>query len=107
MNRVYIILAIGVSALITFALRAFPFLLFGKIRTMPEGMEKLGKNLPAAIMAILIVYCLRDAGKDWFSVGIPELAAVLMVAATYKWKHNTLLSILAGTVCNMVLLRIL
>ena len=30
----------------------------------------------------------------------------LGVAVSYKWKHNTFLSILLGTVCYMVLLRI-
>ncbi|MFR3493230.1 MAG: AzlD domain-containing protein [Blautia sp.] len=36
-----------------------------------------------------------------------ELAAAAVVVATYKWKHNTLLSILLGTACNMLLLRLI
>lgn len=39
------------------------------------------------------------AGNTW-----EKSAAGLVVAVTYKWKHNTLLSILIGTVVYMVLL---
>jgi branched-subunit amino acid transport protein AzlD len=70
---------------------------------MPQKLVELGKILPSAIMAVLIVYCLKDAGSDWMGVGIPKLIAVAVVAASYKWKHNTFLSILAGTACYMVL----
>lgn len=107
MSGKYIICAIGLSAVITFFLRALPFLFFGKMRTVPGCLERLGKNLPAAIMAILIVYCMKNVNTDWIFVGIPEIIAVLMVVVTYKWKHNTFFSILSGTLCNMLLLRCL
>lgn len=38
--------------------------------------------------------------------GLLELIAVVIVAASYKWKHNTFLSILLGTVAYMVMIRI-
>lgn len=107
MDNTMIIVAILVSALITFGLRAIPFLVFGKGKTMPPKLIYLGKILPSAIMAVLVVYCLKDVAVDFFSYGIPELVAASIVVATYKWKHNTLLSILLGTICNMLLLRIM
>jgi branched-subunit amino acid transport protein AzlD len=95
--------AILLAAVITFALRALPFVFFHGERRMPQRLVELGKLLPSAIMAVLIVYCLKDVGSDWLHIGIPKLLAVAVVAVSYKWKHNTLLSILAGTVCYMLL----
>ena len=104
---VYILFAVFVSALITFGLRALPFLLFHGKRKMPEWLSRLGAILPSAIMAVLIVYCLRSVKSDFVGNGIPRLIAVLVVAAGYKWKHSTFISIVAGTAVYMVLIRII
>ncbi|MCI5955112.1 MAG: AzlD domain-containing protein [Lachnospiraceae bacterium] len=104
---VYILFAVFVSALITFGLRALPFLLFHGKRKMPEWLSRLGAILPSAIMAVLIVYCLRSVKNDFVGNGIPGLIAVLVVAASYKWKHSTFISIVAGTAVYMVLIRII
>ena len=60
--------------------------------------------LCAAIMAVLIVYCLKDVRTDFGGRGICQLIAVAVVAFSYKWKHNTFISIIAGTACYMILL---
>ncbi len=52
MRSWYILLAIVMSALITFGLRALPFVLFRGGRSMPEWMQRLGQILPSAIMAV-------------------------------------------------------
>ena len=57
-------------------------------------------------MAVLIVYCMKSIWTDPQTSALPNLAAAALVAVSYKWKHNTFLSILLGTVCYMVLLRI-
>ncbi len=101
------LVAILLSAGITFGLRAVPFLVFGRGRTMPPRLAYLGKILPPAIMAVLVVYCLKDVKGQLYPNGLAELAAAGVVVLTYKWRHNTLLSILFGTICNMVLIRIL
>ena len=101
----YIILAIVISALITFGLRALPFALFRGGRSMPEWMQRLGQILPSAIMAVLIVYCLKGVKSNPIGMGIPGIIAVAVVAASYKWKHNTFISIIAGTAVYMVMLR--
>ncbi|RHQ57406.1 hypothetical protein DWY36_13150 [Firmicutes bacterium AF25-13AC] len=53
-------LIIIMCAIITFGLRALPFAIFRGERKMPVWLEQLGKELPPLIMAVLIVYCLRD-----------------------------------------------
>lgn len=96
---------IAVAAIITFALRAVPFVLFNDRRKMPDILVKLGQALPSAIMAVLIIYCLKDVGANLFTTGIPQIAAVAVVAVSYKWKHNTMLSIVMGTATNMCLIH--
>ena len=106
-GTVYFWVAIAVSAVITFGLRALPFVLFRGRRSMPDWMKRLGQILPSAIMAVLIVYCLRGAKSNLFGTGIPGIAAVLVVAVSYKWKHNTFISIIAGTAVYLVMLRMM
>ncbi len=101
----YILLAIVMSALITFGLRALPFVLFRGGRSMPEWMQRLGQILPSAIMAVLIVYCLKGAKSNPIGIGIPGIIAVAVVVANYKRKHNTFISIIVGTAAYMIMLR--
>ena len=105
MDEARVIGIIILSAVITFSLRAFPFLIFRGKRRMPEHLVYLGNILPAAIMAVLIVYCLKDVAGNFEMYGVPQLTAVLVVAVSYKWKHNTLISILLGTVSYMLFLH--
>ena len=103
----YVLLAILLAAVITFALRALPFLIFYGERKMPEFLVKMGAVLPAAIMAVLIVYCLKDIAVDWRANAPSKILAVLTVGISYKWKHNTLISIAAGTAVYMILIRMI
>lgn len=56
MSPYRIILIILISAIITFILRALPFIVFNGKRKMPDALERLGKVLPSAIMAVVISY---------------------------------------------------
>ena len=105
-EKLYPIAAIAVVALVTLGLRAAPFLLFGN-RPLPKAMRDLGKALPPAIMTVLVIYCLRNTSFDRTPFGIPELAACTLVALLQIIKKNMYLSIIAGTVCYMVLIRVL
>ena len=105
-EMLYPIAAIAVVALVTWGLRAAPFLLFGS-RPLPATMRYLGKALPPAIMTILVIYCLRNTAFNQYPFGMPELAACALVALLQIVKKNMYLSIVAGTVCYMVLIRVL
>lgn len=102
----YAILIILFSAAITLTLRAFPFIVFRGDRQMPQLMKDLGDVLPAAVMAVLIIYCLKSVPSDFSGTGIWQLVSVFVVAVSYKWKHNTLLSLVLGTACYMILIRL-
>ena len=102
----YPVLAIAVIALVTWLFRAFPFLLFGK-RKLPKIIVYLGKVLPAAIMLILVIYCLRSTDLIHAPFGIPEICASLVVIGLHIFRKNMYLSIIAGTICYMILIRVL
>ena len=97
---------IGVIAIVTWFLRAFPFLLFGS-RPLPKIVQYLGKALPPAIMTVLVIYCLRNTTFSQSPYGIPELLACALVVVLQIVRKNMYLSIIAGTICYMVLMRIL
>ena len=52
------------------------------------------------------MYCLKDVSVQNFLLGVSELISVILVAALYVWKRNTLVSIISGTVCYMLLIRL-
>lgn len=99
------ILIIAVCALCTFAERALPFLLFcGK--EVPEIVRYLGRVLPMAIMATLVMYCLKGITFSSAAGFAPPLIASALTALLHIWKRNTMLSIFGGTVCYMLLVQI-
>jgi len=105
MTKERALLLILVVAACTLLTRLIPFVLFGGKREVPKAVTYLGKILPPAIMATLMVYCLK--GADLFSAGhgIPEFVSVAVTAALHIWKRNVLLSIAAGTLCHMFLIQ--
>ncbi len=94
---------IAVMAAVTALLRFLPFLLFK--RKTPPFIAALSRVLPPAIIGMLVVYCLKDVRFAAAPYGLPECAAAAGVAVVQKLKRNTLLSILAGTLLYMLLIR--
>ena len=97
------VLLLAVVAAMTMFVRFLPFLVFQK--KTPEPIVYLGDVLPYAVMGMLVVYCLRQTNVLSGNHGIPEIVSCAVVFILHKWKHNTLLSILAGTVCYMLLVQ--
>lgn len=98
---------VAVVALCTLLTRALPFVLFGRGGRPAPFILYLGKVLPAAVMAILVVYCLRSTSFAAAAGFVPQAAAVAVVVALHLWKRNDLLSIAGGTAVYMLLLRLL
>ena len=90
---------------VTMATRFLPFLLLGDKRQTPPFISYLGKVLPFAIMGMLVVYCLKGVAVTQLSSVAPAALGVAITAGLHLWKHNTLLSILGGTVVYMVLVQ--
>ena len=91
------------AAAITFFLRALPFLIFHGEKRMPGWLERLGQALPSAIMAVLIVYCLKEVPTGFLSGGYKKLIAAAVCVVLHVWKKNTFVSIIGSTVVYMLL----
>ena len=102
----YAIAILAVVAICTLLTRAIPFWVLGGKKELPPTIKYLGNVLPPAIMAILVVYCLKGISIFEGSRGIPEFLAIALVVFLHLWKRNTLLSIGAGTVLYMVLVQL-
>ena len=103
-SAAYSALLVAVMSAVTILLRAAPFLIFKK--KTPAYVMYLGKVLPAAIIGMLVVYCLKDVKIVSTPFGAPELIAGLLVVGLQAWKRNILLSILTGTVGYMLLTQL-
>lgn len=101
----YALLLILVMAAVTALLRFLPFFLFS--RNTPRPVLYLGNVLPYSVMAMLVVYCLKGVRFTGKTHGIPEVVSAALVVVLHKWKHNTLLSIVGGTVCYMVFVQVI
>ena len=99
-----IILAISAGTQIT---RWLPFWLFPEKKEPPAVVEYLGRMLPAAMMGLLVVYCLK--GVRWTAAphGVPELIAIAAVVVLHRWRSNVLLSIAGGTALYMLLVQLM
>jgi len=98
-----IILAVAAGTQLT---RWLPFLLFPENKQPPAVVTYLGRVLPAAVMGLLVVYCLKSVSILQAPHGLPELTAVASVVILHQWKGNVLVSIAGGTALYMLLVQV-
>jgi len=101
-QTIIMILAIAAGTMIT---RILPFVLFPENKEIPVFITYLGKTLPAAMMGLLVVYCLKGISVLNAPFGIPELLSIIVIILLHKWKSNVLLSIGSGTIVYMILVQ--
>ena len=106
MNNLHSALIVAVVALVTIGLRFLPFVVFSGNKQTPPFVAYLGRVLPYAIMGMLVVYCLRNTSVRTAPHGLPELISCALVAGLHLWKRNTLISIVGGTACYMLLVQL-
>ena len=104
-NNVQAMVLILTMTAVTMGTRFLPFLLLGDKRQTPPFISYLGKVLPYAIMGMLVIYCLKGVSVTQLSSVAPAALGVALTAGLHLWKHNTLLSILGGTVVYMLLVQ--
>ena len=102
-DSLYVIGVIAAMGLVTFALRALPFVAAQWLEKHPI-VQQLGQFLPLAIMTLLLVHSAAGNAREHSSGPWPELLAVALVVVLQWKRRNALLSILAGT-CLYVFIR--
>ncbi|MCI8552906.1 MAG: branched-chain amino acid transporter AzlD [Lawsonibacter sp.] len=105
LNTAQTLASIAVMAGVTFLTRALPFLLFDRGDHPPRLVLYLGRVLPPAIIAMLIVYCLKGVTFTTLGGWVPPLAASLAAVLLHLWKGNDLISIFGATVLYMILVQ--
>lgn len=98
-----ILASVGVAAAITFALRALPFTVVRALRRS-AAVRYLAEQLPAGVMIVLVVYCLRSIDPASVSEVLPTLVSLNITIALHLWRGNALLSIFGGTAAHIALL---
>ena len=105
----YLIHLLLVTGVTNYALRAFPFLLFGTAQKPPAAVQELRTLISPAAIAMLVVYCYCSCFKlTAFAdkmFGLAEWTAGIVVVALHLWRGNPLLSIIAGTAVYMVMVQ--
>lgn len=99
--------AILLMAVITFGTRMVPFIFWGRDKVTPKYIIYIGNYLPPAIIAMLVIYCLRNTNLYVFPFGIPEAIGIITVAVLHIWKRNNLISILSGTIVYMIAVQVI
>ncbi len=99
------VITIALCVLATVTTRFLPFLVFAGKRETPPLVQYLGKALPSAIFAMLVVYCLRNTDVA-AHFALPEALAITATVLIHLWKRQMLLSIAGGTAVYMLLVQL-
>lgn len=101
----YAVAAVAISAIVTVLLRALPFMAFGNKGKLPDFVSYLGETLPYAMMAMLVVFCMKSTSFGEVKLWVPQFIAATVVVVSYVLKKSTILSIVLGTACYMVIIQ--
>lgn len=105
MTQAEMLLTIAIVALVTLATRAVPFLVFRTNRPLPPYIRYLNTVLPTAIIAMLVVYCLKDTTVLRAPYGMPEAISLVFLAIVHRRFKKILLSIGGSTALYMILVQ--
>ena len=93
MTNTQIILTVAIIMAATMLTRFLSFLVFPAGKETPAFIQYLGKVLPAAAMAMLVIYCFKGVDITGGNHGAPELIAGV---AALPWPSCTS----GSTVCS-------
>lgn len=91
-----------VSAAVIFSTRLFPFALFSK-KDPPKIIRFIEKYIPSMIMAILVVYCLKDIQFTQAPYGLSYYISIAVTVILHLLFKNSMVSIFGGTAVFMLL----
>jgi len=101
------LILIAVMSVLTMAIKFLPFIIFPGGKETPAVISYLGKVLPPAMIAMLVVYCLKNVDLLSGSRGLPEAMAIAATTALHLLKRQMLLSIAGGTAVYMLLVQLI
>ena len=105
MSKEQVIITVVVLAAAVLLTRFLPFAIFKDEKKIPKVIEYLGSVLPAAMMGLLVVYCLKDYGFENVYELLAAFFSIAVVVVLQLVKHKTILSIVVGTAIYMILVN--
>lgn len=105
MTTIEIAVTIAIVALVTLVTRALPFFVFGADRPLPPYIRYLNTVLPTAVIAMLVVYCLKGTSLTSAPYGMPELISLAFLTIVHRRYKKMLVSIGGSTALYMILVQ--
>lgn len=96
-----------IIAAATLIIRFLPFIIIRKSIAERRYIKFLGDMMPYSMIALLVIYCLKDINLIKYPYGIPELISIAIIIVLHILKKNVLISIGAGTIIYMFLVQII
>ncbi len=107
MNNKEILITALMIVIGTAFLRFLPFFIINKSLSENKYVQFLGRILPYSMIALLVIYCIKDINIIKFPYGLPEIISIILVAVFQIIKRNVLISIGLGTVIYMFLVQVI
>lgn len=96
-----------IIAAATLIIRFLPFIIIRKSIAERRYIKFLGNMMPYSMIALLVIYCLKDINLIKYPYGIPESISIAIIIVLHILKRNVLISIGAGTIIYMFLVQII
>lgn len=96
-----------IIAVATLIIRFLPFIIIRKSIAERRYIKFLGDMMPYSMIALLVIYCLKDINLIKYPYGIPESISIAIIIVLHILKRNVLISIGAGTIIYMFLVQII
>lgn len=107
LTPIQILVTILAAALATILTRFTPYLFFPEGRRIPKFINYLSRVLAPAVFGMLVMYCLRNVSLVSGNHALPELISIGVVTALYLWRRDMVLPMAGGTLCYMLLIRLM
>ena len=104
MNNKEMIITAIIIMFATFLLRSLPFIIIGKSNSEKKYIKFLGDMLPYSMIALLIIYCIKDIKYPY---AIAEIISIFVVIVLHILKRNALFSIGLSTLLYMFLVQVI
>lgn len=105
MNNNEIFIAILIMSIISYFIRALPFLFF-RNKELPSCFLFIGKYFPSVVIAVLIIYTLKDVNFLLMPYGLKEICSIIFTGILHLIFKNYLISIFFGTILYMGLVQL-
>lgn len=96
-----------IIAVATLIIRFLPFIIIRNSIAERRYIKFLGDMMPYSMIALLVIYCLKDVNLIKYPYGIPELISIAIIIVLHIFKRNVLISIGVGTVIYMFLVQVI